>query len=155
MPETGPLAGGLSSRASGGGNSKGDLGASFRTVLSAGFMNIELQSKELPAPQKKRSTSHFSCELSRIHSYPQDRKVHRYWVGNTATQDLNMHIAACAAKHSGSAQGRREVLPGSLPRAGQSHIFVNCQVPQSSFLVPLEVTFLWEMKQLLAFEYLW
>ena len=43
-------------------------------------MNIELQSKELPAPLRKCSASHFLFESSRIHSYPWSRKVQQHWV---------------------------------------------------------------------------
>lgn len=47
--------------------SEGDLGPSVpNSPLSVGFTNIELQSKELPAPQGKRGTSHFHFELSKL-----------------------------------------------------------------------------------------
>lgn len=47
--------------------SEGDLGPSVpNSPLRVGFLNVELQSKELPAPRGKRGTSHFHFELSKL-----------------------------------------------------------------------------------------
>lgn len=60
------------------------------TVVSAGFMNIELQ--RTPCPTEKTSCFTSSFCVIKIHTCLWDRNIQRYWVWNAAIQDLNTPV---------------------------------------------------------------